>query len=330
MGHFARECKNPRSQENRSRNQDTSRRPVNAEETAQKAMLAFDGNGFDWSFMSEEEVPTNYALMAFSDSEVQNNKTRSKTYLKSFEDLKSKYDKLRIELNKSESDLANYKRGLASVEEQLVFYKKNESMLCDQITMLKRDASYNESDINALKIQIQRLKKEKETYQIKIDNYENASKSLDILFGPPTIDLSNSCLEEFKQPKFEGYGVKINKTASIGTSKEVKKISDAPIIEDWVSECDEDEPIVNVLKFRNVQPKPKRADQPRKDGTNTCAEQYAKGNWSKGRETTVLNKSGMVPISAARIAVLVRTARPVNTAAPKFCVNVAKPRINAF
>ncbi|GJW63740.1 ribonuclease H-like domain-containing protein [Tanacetum coccineum] len=157
MGHFTRECRNPRSQENRSKNQDSSRRTVNVEESSSKAMLAIDG--------------------------VHNNKTCSKTYLKSFEDLKSQYDNLRIELNKSEFDLANYKRGLASVKEQIVFYKKNEGMLYDQIVVLKRDASFNKSEINALKIQIERLKKEKESNQIKIDNFENSSKSLDKLIG---------------------------------------------------------------------------------------------------------------------------------------------------
>ncbi|GJV85887.1 hypothetical protein Tco_1525785 [Tanacetum coccineum] len=260
------ECRNPRSQENRNRSQDSSRRTVNVEESSSKAMLAIDGTGFDWSYMADEEASTNFALMAFSDSEVQNNKTCSKTCLKNFEDLKSKYDKLRIELNKSESDLDSYKKGLASVEEQLVFYKKNESMLCNQIVVLKRDASFNESDINALKKQVERLKKEKEDNQFKIDNFENASKSLDQLIGnqisdnnkkglgynvvpplltglfaPPSIDLSNSGLEKFKQPEFEGYDINVNKGASENVFKEVKKTLDAPIIEDWVSDCDEDE-----------------------------------------------------------------------------------------
>ncbi|GKB58821.1 putative reverse transcriptase domain-containing protein [Tanacetum coccineum] len=49
MGHFARECKSPRNQESRN--------------------VAIDGAGFVWSFMAEEEVTTNMALMAFSDSE---------------------------------------------------------------------------------------------------------------------------------------------------------------------------------------------------------------------------------------------------------------------
>ncbi|GKE53334.1 hypothetical protein Tco_1488490 [Tanacetum coccineum] len=102
------------------------------------------------------------ALMAFSDSDVYTDKTCSNTCLKCFETLKTQYDNLRIELNKSEFDLANYKRGLASVEEQLVFYKKNEVIFTDQITVLKRDASFNESEIIALKIQIEKLKKDKE------------------------------------------------------------------------------------------------------------------------------------------------------------------------
>ncbi|GJU53367.1 ribonuclease H-like domain-containing protein [Tanacetum coccineum] len=51
MGHFAREYKGPRNQDNRNMNQDRSRRTVNMEETSSKAMMAIDGAGFDWSFM---------------------------------------------------------------------------------------------------------------------------------------------------------------------------------------------------------------------------------------------------------------------------------------
>ncbi|GJW24589.1 hypothetical protein Tco_0038400 [Tanacetum coccineum] len=125
------------------------------------------------------------APMALSDSEVT---TCSKSCLKNYETLKKQYDDLRIELNQSEFNLANYKRGLAYVEERLVFYKKNEGMLYDKIAVLKRDASFNESEINALKIQIERLKKEKESNQFKINNFENASKSLDKLIGSQISD----------------------------------------------------------------------------------------------------------------------------------------------
>ncbi|GJT46094.1 putative ribonuclease H-like domain-containing protein [Tanacetum coccineum] len=247
MRHFARECRGPRNQESRYRNQESSKRTVNVEDTTSKAMVAFDGVGFDWSFMANEEVPTNLALMAFSNSE---------------------YDNLRVELNKSDFDLATYKRGLASVEEQLIFYKKNE---------------------------IEKLKKDKESNQIKIDKFENASKSLDKLIGgqisdnnrkgvgynyvpppptglfsPPTIDLSSSGLMEFQQPEFEGYKVNVNKSVSENSTNENKGNTDAPIIKDWVSDCDEDE--CEEMISSNVQhksePKPEQAKQPRKINDN--------------------------------------------------------------
>ncbi|GKB79285.1 putative ribonuclease H-like domain-containing protein [Tanacetum coccineum] len=69
MGHFTREYRGPRNQDNRTRNQDSSKRTMNVEEISSKAMVAIDGASFDWSFMVDEEVPTNMSLMAFSDSE---------------------------------------------------------------------------------------------------------------------------------------------------------------------------------------------------------------------------------------------------------------------
>ncbi|GJW54645.1 putative ribonuclease H-like domain-containing protein [Tanacetum coccineum] len=300
LGHFARECKNPRSQENRNRSQDSLRRTVNVEESSSKAMLAIDGTGFDWSYMADEEASTNFALMAFSEIAIKR----------------------------------------VSVEEQLVFYKKNESMLCDQIAVLKRDASFNELDIIGLKKQVERLKKEKEDNQFKIDNFENASKSLDQLIGNQISDNNKKGIG-YNVPEFEGYGVKVNKGASENVSKEVKKTSDAPIIEDWVSDCDEDETV--VLESLNVQ-KPKQADQPRK-GTGqrevrpvwTNAMRVNHQNFSNSRRnfapTAVLTKFGLVPFSTARQS-FSRTTTPVsatssfNTVVPS--VNVAKSRTNAF
>ncbi|GJW97001.1 putative ribonuclease H-like domain-containing protein [Tanacetum coccineum] len=112
MGHFARECKGPRNHDSRNRNQDRSRRNVHVKNLISKAMLAIDGAGFDWSYMADDEVPLNMALMAFLDSEIYNDKT-----------------------------------WLASVEEQLVFYKKNEVIFSDQIAVLKRDISFKDSGV---------------------------------------------------------------------------------------------------------------------------------------------------------------------------------------
>ncbi|GKC93945.1 ribonuclease H-like domain-containing protein, partial [Tanacetum coccineum] len=194
LEHFARECKGPRNQDNRSRNQDSSRRTINVEEISSKAMLAIDGAGFDWSFMAYEEVPTNMALMDFLDSKIHNDKTCSKTCLKSFETLKTQLDDLRIEFNKSEFNVATYKRGLASVEEQLVFYKKNEVLFCEQLDVLKRDISYKDSEISMLKSELEKLKQGKESNQLKIKNFDNASKSLDKLIESQIPDKSRKGL----------------------------------------------------------------------------------------------------------------------------------------
>nr|GEZ38382.1 RNA-directed DNA polymerase, eukaryota, reverse transcriptase zinc-binding domain protein [Tanacetum cinerariifolium] len=67
LGHFARECRQPRNQDIRNWNQDSSKRSVNVEDTSSNAMVAIDGAEFDWSNMADDEVPTNMALMAFSD-----------------------------------------------------------------------------------------------------------------------------------------------------------------------------------------------------------------------------------------------------------------------
>ncbi|GJR79498.1 putative ribonuclease H-like domain-containing protein [Tanacetum coccineum] len=68
-GHFSRKCRAPRSKEGQFRNQDNTRKQGNNEDTSSEAMLAIDGVCFDWSDMAEEQVQTNMALMAFSDSE---------------------------------------------------------------------------------------------------------------------------------------------------------------------------------------------------------------------------------------------------------------------
>ncbi|GJT77607.1 hypothetical protein Tco_1044332 [Tanacetum coccineum] len=263
------ECRNPRGQDGRarsydqgSRNQEITRRTVKVEEASPKAMLAVDGAGFDWSFMAEEEVPTNMALMAFSDSEVQKDKTCSSICLKSFETLKAQYDKLRIDCNKTEFDLANYKRALASVEEQLAFYKQNEVTFTDKIVVLKRDATFNEAEIITLKTIIEKLKKEKEDNLLKINNYDNATKSLDKVIGSQLIDNNKKGLGYNDVPP-PPTGLFVDKIISEISSIETKKTPDAPIIEDWVSDCEEDEIVSKVVKSVNVQQKPKQANEPR-------------------------------------------------------------------
>ncbi|GKB06064.1 ribonuclease H-like domain-containing protein, partial [Tanacetum coccineum] len=95
MGHFARECRVPRSKDNRSWNQGNSSKTVRIEDASEKAMCAIDGGGFDWSDMAEDEIQANMALMAFSDSEV----SCSKSCVLKYEALKKQYDDLLVKLD---------------------------------------------------------------------------------------------------------------------------------------------------------------------------------------------------------------------------------------
>nr|GEZ11492.1 retrovirus-related Pol polyprotein from transposon TNT 1-94 [Tanacetum cinerariifolium] len=72
--------RSPRNQESRPKNQDSLRKTVNVKDTSSKAMVAIDGAGFDWSYIADDEVPTNTALMAFSDSKVYEEKGIKKEY----------------------------------------------------------------------------------------------------------------------------------------------------------------------------------------------------------------------------------------------------------
>nr|GEX87248.1 hypothetical protein [Tanacetum cinerariifolium] len=123
----------------RSSNQDNLRKTVNVKDTSSKAMVAIDGAGFDWSYIADDEVPTNMALMAFSGSE----------------------------------------------------------------------------------------------------------------------DSKSVCVD---------------------TSNDIKKAPDAPIIEDWASDSDEDESEEMVLKYENVQHKPEQANQPRKVSQNP---RNKRTNWNE-------------------------------------------------
>nr|GFC66983.1 hypothetical protein [Tanacetum cinerariifolium] len=71
MGHFARECRAPRSQERGKK--ESYRQWSKSEENSSKALMAIDGMGWDWSYMENEEnhtlvadgeAPTEFALMA--------------------------------------------------------------------------------------------------------------------------------------------------------------------------------------------------------------------------------------------------------------------------
>ncbi|GJS45767.1 putative ribonuclease H-like domain-containing protein [Tanacetum coccineum] len=127
----------------------------------------------------------------------------------SFETLKTQLEDLRIEFNKSEFNLATYKRGLASVEEQLAFTKRMslDKLIGSQIPDKSRKG-------------------------VGFVSYNVVPPPPTGLFSPPNLDLSYSGLEEFQRLEFKGYGPKPSKSVSEYISNKVRESLDAPLVEE--------------------------------------------------------------------------------------------------
>ncbi|GJT18697.1 hypothetical protein Tco_0877403 [Tanacetum coccineum] len=199
-------------------------------------------------------------------SEVSKDSICSKTYLETIELLKSQNDQLLKDLKKSELMVLGYKTGLQSVEEKLDVYKANESIYLQDIKGLKFEIHIEEITIRELRKKLETVQKEKNGIQLNVDKFEHASKSLNKLiecqivdnykkglgyenynavpppytgnFMPPTPNLSFTGLDEFvNKPVVEN----CKAMSSEEESKVVRKNNDAPVIEEWVSDDEEED-----------------------------------------------------------------------------------------
>ncbi|GKA21198.1 ribonuclease H-like domain-containing protein [Tanacetum coccineum] len=283
-GHFARECKAPRNQD--SRNREPTERNVAVETTTSNALVSqCDGFGYDWSNQAEEG-PTNFALMAYSstnsssstNSEVSNNSNCFSSCLECVKDLKEQNEQLVKDLRTARKSVVSYKTGLESVEDRLLVFKKNESVYEEDIKLLKREIYLRDLDIVELKRKLELAIKEKDEVQLTVKKFKNSSKSLSkhlesqIIdncktglgynvvpppytgnFMPPKLDLVYLSLDDFvevnesvSEPVVEKPTVKTNEP------KNARKENGAPIIEDWVSESEEEDfPKIKTVEMFN-------------------------------------------------------------------------------
>ncbi|GJY78242.1 ribonuclease H-like domain-containing protein [Tanacetum coccineum] len=273
-GHFARECRAPRNQENWNRK---NTRSVPVETTTSIALISCDGLGdYNWSDQAEEG-PTNFALMAYSstssNSKVSIDSNCSSSCLENVKILKEQNEQLLKDLRTSKINAITYKTGLESVEARLLVYKKNESVYEEDIKLLKREIYLKEVAITELRRKLELAQKQKDEIQLTVENFENSSKNLNKLldcqivdkcktglgynvvpppytgnFLPPKHDLSLSGIKEFvnesivseptiKKPVVETSEAK----ASADKPKVVRKNNGAPIIKDWVSDSEEED-----------------------------------------------------------------------------------------
>ncbi|GJY96602.1 putative ribonuclease H-like domain-containing protein [Tanacetum coccineum] len=160
-GHFARECRAPRNQENR--NGDGPRRNAPVDTSTTNALVVQDGiGGYDWSFQAEEGI-TNFALMAYTS---QGSSSSSSS------------DSEREALNKSNLEIIGYQMGLESLEARIVVHEKNEAVYEEDIAFLKYDVQVKDISIKDLKNQLEEALKEKDDLKLKLEKFEESSKNL--------------------------------------------------------------------------------------------------------------------------------------------------------
>nr|GEX17504.1 hypothetical protein [Tanacetum cinerariifolium] len=169
---------------------DPQRRHVPVETSTSNALVSqCDGIGsYDWSYQAKEE-PANFAFMAIpSSSSASDNKVKSctKACSKSYDKLHFQYDKLTIDFCKSQFDVFFYQAALESVKARLVLYKQNESILQENINMLKNEVQARDNVLVTLKQKLNQAEKERDDLKLKFDKFQSSSKSLTELLASQT------------------------------------------------------------------------------------------------------------------------------------------------
>nr|GFB68232.1 hypothetical protein [Tanacetum cinerariifolium] len=257
MGHFARECRAPKSQE-RGR-KESYRQGSKSEKKSSKALMAIDGMRWDWSYMENEEDhalvadgkdPTEFSLMANIENKVFDNSLCSNDCKKNTDSLNSKIKELKSELSEFDNYLYHYKLRVAQFEERLKEYKEREETYIVKIRTLEM---YRASDLDSIKIQTyERSDKVKEGV-----GYTAVPPPAADLYLSPKKDLSWIGLLEFVDDTVTDYSRPLPTVVSASAEDQN---TDTSTSED-VASPNSPKPFVKFVKPKDSQPESKSKEQ---------------------------------------------------------------------
>ncbi|GJV06103.1 hypothetical protein Tco_1343759 [Tanacetum coccineum] len=116
-----------------------------------------DGMGYDWSYVAQDE-PTEFTLIAYS-----SNSSGSDT--------------------EANLEIVAYQLGLESIEAQLIIYQKNEAVYEEKIAVLEFKVKDKGNVVTRLTKQLEQTLKEKEDLKAKLEQFEASSKNLNKLIN---------------------------------------------------------------------------------------------------------------------------------------------------
>nr|GEU99566.1 hypothetical protein [Tanacetum cinerariifolium] len=223
-----------------------------------KGHFARECSTYDWSYQAEEE-PTNFALIAFTSSSSNSSSNNevsscSKACSKSYSQLQTQYDTLTENFCKSQFDVISYQAGLESVEARLLVYKQNESVLEENIKLLNIEVQLRDTALTTLRQNLDTTEKERDDINMKLEKFQTSSKRLTDFLASQTSEKAglgyNS--QVFTQDMFDCkyyYSFKSDYDSwppsnlydsPTKPEQDLSSRPSAPIIEDWVSDSEED------------------------------------------------------------------------------------------
>ncbi|GJV99447.1 ribonuclease H-like domain-containing protein [Tanacetum coccineum] len=252
-GHFARECRT--KEDNRRRdgwnpgNKD-GKRTEKREES--RAMVTVDGECVDWTAHTEEDE--NFAFMA-SNSSGSNTQVCSNECKESYANLKRLYDAQREQLSDASVEIKAYTQGLKKVEAQLVAHQQGQLWYEQKIKFMKIDLDDKTDVLTYHKTLLAKAQKEKDDLEVIVDKWNHSSKNLGKIINDhmPASDkfgLGTEPSELVSEPVVNQAYIEV----------QPKVWSDAPIIEEYESDSDDEHVCVhteglNTSSFANKQVK---------------------------------------------------------------------------
>ncbi|GJZ62593.1 ribonuclease H-like domain-containing protein [Tanacetum coccineum] len=268
-GHFARECRAPRE----NRNREPVRRNVTVETTEIKSLVAQDGLGYDWSDQAKEG-PINFSLMAYtssgssssssSDSESQLNVGAYKAGLESVEARLDMYKKNEVVFEEDikilKLDIMLRDNALREISKKFEKAEKERDDL--KLTLEKfKNSSKNLSKLLEIKVSDKfktSVGSDSQVVDSQVNDKYKTGKGYHVVPPPYTGNFMppkpNLVLVNEEQYVFSESitSVPAVATSKVKTSESKPKSVSEPLIEDWISNGEDE----NKTEFKSKQRKP--------------------------------------------------------------------------
>ncbi|GJX06496.1 ribonuclease H-like domain-containing protein [Tanacetum coccineum] len=173
LGHFARECRFAKYQENRA-NGRQEKKTVAIEDSNSKALVATDNNeDIDWTKEFDAE-PTTFAMM--HDQKFEKDEWRHGRYLtvptcsKSFKLLLENYQKERDNFQRARTEILGYQMSLESLEVILKTHEKNEYAWGDKYEQMEYDLKIRDLKLEEKQKELDQALKERDDFKVKLEN----------------------------------------------------------------------------------------------------------------------------------------------------------------